>query len=185
MEKKRSLYLGVKWFLVALIFVNLSTACKETASGGNASRERHEPGISSPLDLEEEIIFFQSGDLKLRGKLVNPTGSGPFPLLVLVHGSENLSAVDTYTQHYLFARSGFATLVFDKRGTGQSEGKFTGSFTKLADDVVAAIHHMRSLNKIDGRNIGLVAFSQGGWVAPLAATKSNEIKFIRKIQSIQ
>ena len=48
------------------------------------------------LDLPERISKFRSGDLSLRGKLVLPEGDGPFPVVVIVHGSESYSAVDYY-----------------------------------------------------------------------------------------
>ena len=40
------------------------------------------------LPLHEEIVTFPSGELSLRGKLMLPEGPGPFPAVVVVHGSE-------------------------------------------------------------------------------------------------
>jgi uncharacterized protein len=130
------------------------------------------------LDLPERISKFPSGDLSLRGKLVWPEGSGPFPAVVIVHGSEDFSAVDYYYEPYMYAANGFAALAFDKRGTGESDGEYLQNFHVLADDVVAAVRWLRAQPGIDGNRIHLAGFSQGGWIAPLAALKDGNIRSI-------
>jgi uncharacterized protein len=64
------------------------------------------------LDLPEHTAMFPSGDLQLRGKVVLPDaatyGPGPYPAVVVVHGSESYSAVDHYYEPYLSAANGFA-----------------------------------------------------------------------------
>ena len=108
----------------------------------------------------------------LAGKLILPNGAGPFPAVVLVHGSGKQSAVDTYHNGYFFASHGIATLVYDKRGTGRSAGEFTADFETLSNDVGSAVRWLASRAEIDAKRIGLSGYSQGGWVAPLAATKA-------------
>ena len=126
--------------------------------------------------------MFPSGDLQLRGKLVLPDasthGPGPFPAVVIVHGSESYSAVDYYSEPYMYAANGFAALAFDKRGTGESEGKYLQNFHVLSDDVVAAVRWLRTQPGIDGNRIHLAGFSQGGWIAPLAALKDGNIRSV-------
>jgi dipeptidyl aminopeptidase/acylaminoacyl peptidase len=97
---------------------------------------------------------------------------------VIVHGSEDSSAVDYYYEPYLYAANGFAALAFDKRGTGESEGKYLQNFHVLSDDVVAAVRWLRAQPEIDGNRIHLAGFSQGGWIAPLAALKDGNIRSI-------
>jgi dienelactone hydrolase len=130
------------------------------------------------LDLPERIAKFPSGNLSLRGKLVLPQGDGPFPAVVIVHGSESYSAVDYYSEPYVYAANGFAALAFDKRGTGESEGKYLQNFHVLSDDVVAAVRWLRTQPGIDGNRIHLAGFSQGGWIAPLAALKDGNIRSV-------
>ena len=131
-----------------------------------------------PMDLREDVFTFPSGDLTLRGKLVLPEagehGEGPYPAAVLVHGSGDESAVDHYFNPYLFAAHGIATLVFDKRGTGESEGEYTQNFHVLAGDVVAAVAALRERPEIDPSRLHLHGASQGGWIAPLAASRLAE-----------
>lgn len=128
------------------------------------------------MQLAEDIVFFKSGEIELRGKLVAPQGSGPYPAVVLVHGSEAYSAVDYYFEPYLYAAHGIAAFVFDKRGTGGSEGEYLQNFDVLSDDVVAAVDWLRLQERIDGARIHLAGFSQGGWIAPLAAKKDGHIR---------
>lgn len=128
------------------------------------------------LALPETIFTFPSGELTLRGKLVLPEGEPPFPAVVLVHGSGKDSAVDTYFRSYLFASQGIATLAYDKRGTGESTGEFTSNFHVLADDTLAAVGWLRGRPEIDPERIHLAGYSQGGWIAPLAASKTTGIR---------
>jgi dienelactone hydrolase len=95
-----------------------------------------------------------------------------------VHGSEDFSAVDFYAEPYIYAANGFATLVFDKRGTGESQGEYTQNFRVLAGDVLAAVSWLRDQPGIDGGRVHLAGFSQGGWIAPLAAARDANIRSV-------
>ena len=131
------------------------------------------------VPLRAEEIRFSNGPVELSGRLVLPAeGDGPFPLVVLVHGSERDAATLTYHRQYQFPLEGVATFVYDKRGTGQSGGKFTMLFDVLAGDVLAAVDRLRSHPEIDPERIGLAGYSQGGWIAPLAASRDPRIKFV-------
>ena len=135
-----------------------------------------ENNISSSIEriqLHSEEILFNSGELRLRGKLTLPAGEGPFPVVIMVHGSEDYSAVDYYHLPYMLAAKGIAGFKFDKRGTGSSEGDYTQHFPTLAGDVIAAIEQLKSRPDIDPDKINLAGFSQGGWIAPLVAKQTN------------
>jgi pimeloyl-ACP methyl ester carboxylesterase len=136
--------------------------------GGNAIR----------VPVREEIVTFPSGELTLRGKLILPEGQGPFPVMIPVHGSEDYSAVDHYSDPYIYAANGIAAFVYDKRGTGGSTGTYTANFDVLSDDTVAAAQYVRKRPEIDGDKIHLAGYSQGGWIAPLAALKDGHIRSI-------
>jgi pimeloyl-ACP methyl ester carboxylesterase len=70
---------------------------------------------------------------------------------------------------YILAANGISAFIFDKRGTGLSEGEFHMNFRRLARDVSAAAAHARTAARGRHGSLGLHGFSQGGWVAPLAA----------------
>jgi len=137
-------------------------------TGGSEQRGRR-------IDLPEITSTIPAGELELRSKLVLPLGEPPFPAVVLVHGSGADSAVDTYFMPYLFATHGIATLVYDKRGTGGSTGTYNQNFHLLSDDTVAVAEWLRGRPEIDPDRIHLAGYSQGGWIAPLTASKSDAI----------
>lgn len=128
------------------------------------------------VPLREEIVTFPSGNLTLRGKLILPEGEGPFPVVIPVHGSEDYSGVDHYSDPYIHAAHGLAAFVYDKRGTGGSQGTYTANFEVLSDDTVAAVQYVRKRPEIDGDKVHLAGYSQGGWIAPLAALKDGNIR---------
>ena len=155
------------------------TATFDSADVGPPSglrwEDSHGEQRAERLPLPEVIDHFRSGDLSLRVKLVLPEGDGPFPAVVFVHGSGAESAVDTYYNPYMMAAHGIAGIAYDKRGTGESEGEYNQNFYLLSDDTAAAVDWLRSQPEIDPDNIHLAGYSQGGWIAPLAATK-REVK---------
>ena len=110
----------------------------------------------------------------LVGDLLEPTGPGTSlvrPLVVMVHGSETEPAIDN-NRAYLLAAQGVTVFTYDKRGTGQSSGFYTQNFELLADDAAAAMAHAQTMARGRFNRSGYWGQSQGGWVAPLAATRS-------------
>jgi pimeloyl-ACP methyl ester carboxylesterase len=120
------------------------------------------------LDVTE--TRFASGDIDLAGRLLMPKGRRRVPIVVLVHGSEDSSARDFYSQQRLFPSEGIGVFVYDKRGTGASGGKYSHDYGMLAKDAVAALREAQRLAGSRAGRIGYQGTSQGGWVAPLAAT---------------
>lgn len=131
------------------------------------------------IALRERPASFASGDTALAGRLTLPaTGSGPFKAVIFVHGSDAVPSVGREWLPHLLAAHGIATLVFDKRGTGCSKGRYVQHVGVLSDDVVAAARWLRGQPEVRQDAIGLAGFSQGGWVAPLAASKDPAIAFV-------
>jgi dipeptidyl aminopeptidase/acylaminoacyl peptidase len=142
-------------------------------------RDGNAPELQAAREpLREREAFFESGSLRLRGKLVLPAANGRFAAVVLVHGSNDDSAVDNSFEPYLWAAHGFAGVVFDKRGTGESQGHYLQNFQVLAADVVAALRWARTQPEVDGERVQLAGFSQGGWVAPLAAVADGHVRSV-------
>jgi dienelactone hydrolase len=124
------------------------------------------------IDLEVREITFDSHGTALAGRLVMPLGGSRLPVVVLVHGSEQDSALDSYPLQRLLPAYGVGAFVYDKRGTGRSQGTYTQDFSLLADDAVAAMREARRLAGSRLTRIGYHGGSQGGWVAPLAANRA-------------
>ncbi|NIN11327.1 MAG: alpha/beta fold hydrolase [Gemmatimonadales bacterium] len=138
---------------------------------------RHAAGQAPPLTERE--VTFRNGAVELRGTLMLPAAGGPFPAVVFLHGSgpHTREGFRPYAEE--FARLGLASLFFDKRGSGESGGSWiTASLEDLAGDALAAVHHLRTEEAIDPDRIGFWGVSQAGWVAPLAASPSEEIAFM-------
>lgn len=135
-----------------------------------------QPGQKIALETVD-TRFLGDGEM-LRGRLVLPPGSSAVPVVVLVHGSERYSGVDFYHEQHLFPAHGIGVFLYDKRGTGESGGKYTQDFDVLANDAVAALGEARRLAGARLSRIGLHGSSQGGWVAPLAATRT-DVDFVQ------
>jgi dienelactone hydrolase len=127
--------------------------------------------------ISEEAVHFASGDVTLAGTLILPEGSQPHPAVVLFHGSGPQKR-DLFTARW-FASEGIAALAYDKRGVGESSGNFLKvPFMDLSDDGLAAIKYLQSRKEIDAKRIGVWGLSQGGWLGPLAASRSADIAFV-------
>ncbi len=124
-----------------------------------------------PFDVTD-IVFEGRDGVKLAGRLVLPKGNERVPIAVLVHGAEHESARDSYALQRLLPAENVGVFVYDKRGTGASKGKYTQDFDTLADDAVAAMREAKRIAGARCARIGYQGGSQGGWVAPLAATRA-------------
>src|SRR5215831_12505115 len=95
--------------------------------------------------------FFTNGDVRLAFTLDLPEGKGPFPAIVMGHGSGRVTRDQLTWASRHFTGLGFAVLRFDKRGVGESTGTFVfvGTrdspwvFPELASDVAAGVRFLR------------------------------------------
>jgi hypothetical protein len=135
-------------------------------------------GVSGKrIPLEVTDVTFRGAGVRLAGRLVMPQGTAQVPIVVLVHGSEHLSALDFYSLQRQLPAAGIGVFVYDKRGTGKSGGVYTQNYLLLADDAIAAVNEAKRLAGARAGRIGYQAGSQGGWVAPLAA-KIEPVDFV-------
>lgn len=127
------------------------------------------PGGNETVKWHTKTIDFSAERGTLHGEILLPQGEGPFPGVVLCHGmGSGHSAMRPSAQRLV--RRGIATITFDFRGHGKSEGVLDGG---LAEDVVAAIKFLRRHAKIDPRRIALVGHSMGAVAALHAAVLEN------------
>lgn len=133
---------------------------------------------AAPAFSEREVRF-ANGSVELRGTLMLPATSGRHPAVVFLHGSGPHAREGFRPYAEELARLGLASLFFDKRGSGASGGSWTtSSLDDLAGDALAAVAHLMGLQEIDPARIGFWGVSQAGWVAPLAASRSQDIAFM-------
>jgi uncharacterized protein len=129
------------------------------------------------VQLVARDVRFQSDGIELAGRLVMPPGDARVPLVVLLQGSEHDSALTFEALQRRLPSQGVGAFVYDKRGTGASGGQYTQDFEQLARDAVAALAVARRLGGERISRIGFEGPSQGGWVAPIAATRV-EVDFV-------
>lgn len=126
-------------------------------------------------------VTFASGGVELAATLMLPPGEGPFPGCVIVHGSGTSDRSNPWTSAWADAlvQAGVAVLYPDKRGSGKSGGDWhTTGFDGLAADALAAAHVLQSEPRVDAARVGLMGFSQGGDVVPVAAARDGDVAFV-------
>src|SRR5262245_34417145 len=80
---------------------------------------------STPAVAAPPTGFFQNGDIRLSYQLRKPEGKGPFPAVVIGHGSGRTTKDQCGWLASSFLRRGYATLCYDKRGVGESTGEYS------------------------------------------------------------
>ena len=122
-------------------------------------------------------MSFRNGEVKLAGTLVLPEGTGKHPAVVLFHGSGPQKR-DLFTARW-FAGEGIAALAYDKRGVGESTGDFRKvPFLDLCGDGLAGAEYLKTRAEIDAKRIGVWGLSQGGWLGPLAGSRSADVAWV-------
>ena len=109
-----------------------------------------------------------------------PEGSGPFPGVVLLHGFTGSRG----EIHRLFVKTGralaknrIASLRFDFRGSGESEGDFgKASVTGEIQDALRAFDYLRRKPQVDPERIAFLGLSLGAAVASCAAARRPQVR---------
>ncbi len=113
--------------------------------------------------MTTEDVRFHSGPAVLAGTLKLPdAGNRPFPAIVQGPGWLGLAAANAYKPyHEALVAAGFAVLVFDYRGFGDSTGdaSYLDPMTQVAD-WRAAVNYLETRAEVDPQRIG--AFGSGG-----------------------
>lgn len=130
------------------------------------------------MGIRQQPISFEAGGASITGTLFLPPGSGPATAVVLTHGSGLSTRYNLANEALAFAARGMAAYVYDKPGLGESRGGnwLLLSIDQQADYVAAAVDALAQ--RTDIGEVGVWGFSQGGWVAPLAATRSTHVAFV-------
>ena len=121
--------------------------------------------------------MFHSADVTLAGTLHRPRIGTKLPGILLVHGDgpETREGYQFFARR--FAAAGIAALTYDKRGTGESTGRWPSRFADLAADAAAGLAYLRSRPDVDAGCLGIWGGSQGGWVAAMTAA-STPVRYV-------
>lgn len=161
----------------------LERVSAEEAAGPARPQNPEEP---LPYHVEEVSYPNPDGGHVLAGTFTRPEGGGPFPAVILISGSGPQDRDEALMGHRPFlvlsdhlTRSGIAVLRFDDRGVGESTGNFaTATSLDFASDALAGVAYLKTRADVDPGAIGLAGHSEGGLIAPIAATQSDQISYI-------
>ncbi|PKB15356.1 S9 family peptidase [Flavobacterium sp. 5] len=139
----------------------------------------------SQSDFTIQDVKFESQGVMLAGSILIP--KTPFAAVVIVHGSDPVKREMEFAKR--LAKEGIAVLTYDKRGVGESGGVYVGpsvgtnnidttNLNLLSNDASSAVNTFRTYLKDKKVPIGLVGFSQAGWIIPITATKNPQIEFM-------
>ncbi len=139
-----------------------------------------------PFPYRSEDVSYRSGDINLTGTVTLPPGDGPFTAVLLLTGSGPQDRDETVLGHKPFllladtlTRAGYAVLRVDDRGVGGSGGDVAmATYDELVADALAGVTYLKGRSEIDRRRIGLLGHSEGGYLGPLAAQRSDDVAFV-------
>ncbi|WP_103074735.1 alpha/beta hydrolase family protein [Solilutibacter silvestris] len=143
------------------------------------------PAIPADANYSERDITVGAPGHPLGGTLAMPKGNGPFPAVVLVHGSGPQDREETIGPNHVFtdiarglAAQGIAILRYDKRTQARPGDFASGDITidgETTDDAVAAIKTLSTTPGIDPKRIFVFGHSLGAMLAPRIAQRAGHV----------
>lgn len=145
--------------------------------------ERTQTQAQSTDSIKTKDVTFVIEGIRLAGTIYMP--KHPQAAVVLVHGSDRVPRMTETAE--LLAKNDILVFTYDKRGVGESEGVYAGpevgtnniskeNLNLLAKDASAALHVIQQENK--NIPMGLLGFSQAGWIIPIAANQNSQVEFM-------
>ncbi len=150
------------------------------------SKRPQEP--KKPYPYMEKEVFFENkiDNVKLAGTLTLPGSNGPYSAVLLISGSGPNDRDELIWGHRVYlvisdylTRRGIAVLRYDDRGVGRSTGDYDkATFEEFKRDALAGVEYLKTLPEINVKKIGILGHSEGGAIAPLAASESPDVAYV-------
>lgn len=133
----------------------------------------------------EQEVKFNSGNIQLSGTLRLPDSGDPIAFLLLLAGSGQLDRDENSKKIRINALKGIAdslassqiaSMRYDKRGVGESEGSYwdTGFFDNVAD-AESALRYLKSRPVAKGRPLFVLGHSEGALISTKLAAEHPEL----------
>ena len=143
------------------------------------------PAYADTTKFTERDIQVGADPWLLPGTLTLPKGPGPFPVVVLVHGSGPNDRDETIGGNRPFkdlawglASRGIAVVRYDKRTRvygARMQSRFITLDAEVNDDALAALRLARSTAALDSSRVYLLGHSLGAMLAPTIAARDGHL----------
>lgn len=135
---------------------------------------RHGPGANASVALLSNVAFAASDGVSLAGAYLPAAGARA--TVILVHGFKNTR--DDMLEHASFLHdAGYAVLLYDSRGCGQSGGTFGAGATEDRD-IRGAVSFLKGRGDPSAARIAVLGVSLGAGAAILAAARDTRIEAV-------
>jgi fermentation-respiration switch protein FrsA (DUF1100 family) len=131
--------------------------------------------------MRHDIEFKTDDGVTLRGWHYLPdTGAGPFPTVVMAHGYSAVKEMYLDSFAEVFARAGLASIVYDHRNFGASDGEPRQEIDPILQirGYRDAITYAQSLQQTDANRIGVWGSSYSGAHALVVAAQDRRVKAV-------
>lgn len=135
--------------------------------------------LTTPASVKipfESVSFHSADGTKLAGWYLPPSGK-PKGVIVLCHGVDG-NREDVLAPAAILHKHGYATMLFDFRARGESEGGHSTLGWKETDDLLAAIALVKSRPELKDVPIGLMGHSTGGAAVLMGASRCPDVRAV-------
>jgi len=157
------------WILAAVAAASLASAAQGATPLPPAAIYT-DPPADKAHPARSEVLHIPSGGVLINGLAYIPSGAGPHPTVLVLHGlpgnEKNLDLAQA------IRRAGWTAVTFNYRGSWGSPGSF--SFKGNLADAKAVLAYLRTPDvaaklQIDPKHLVIAGHSMGGWVTAVTA----------------